>query len=148
MISGRATPEGTSSYAARFNNVPGNFRPMCGLAASSLGMGTYLGEMDRETDDMYREAGKLVIGGGVNVIDCAVNYRFQRSERAIGVTVGQLIAAGQVRREEIIVASKGGYITFDGEMPSDPRAYFQQAFVKTGLIGPGDLIDNSHCMTP
>ncbi len=148
MISGRATPEGTSSYAARFSNLPGNFRPMCGLAASSLGLGTYLGETDRETDEMYREAAKLAIGGGVNVIDSAVNYRLQRSERAIGAAVAEMVAAGRVKREQIVVASKGGYITFDGEMPADPRAYFQQAFVQTGLIGPGDLVDNSHCMTP
>ena len=43
---------------------------------------------------------------------------------------------GAFRRDELIVSSKGGYITFDGEMPADPRAYFQEAFVKTGLIGP------------
>jgi aryl-alcohol dehydrogenase-like predicted oxidoreductase len=148
MISGRATAEGTASFASRFTNLPGNFRPMFGLAASSLGMGTYLGEADRETDEMYREAAKIAIGGGVNVIDAAVNYRFQRSERTIAAAVSELAAAGRIKREEIIVSSKGGYITFDGEMPSDPRAYFQQTLVKTGLIGPGDLVENSHCMTP
>src|SRR5262249_10847457 len=55
---------------------------------------------------------------------------------------------GAIKREEIVVASKGGFITFDGEMPANPRDYFERAFIKTGLIGPGDLVDNSHCMTP
>jgi aryl-alcohol dehydrogenase-like predicted oxidoreductase len=148
MITGRATPEATASFAARFTNLPGNFRPMFGLPASSLGLGTYLGETDRETDESYWEAVRSVISGGVNVIDSAVNYRFQRSERVIGAAIQSLLDQGLIRREEIIISSKGGYITFDGEMPADPRAYFQEHFVKTGLIGPQDLVDNSHCMTP
>jgi aryl-alcohol dehydrogenase-like predicted oxidoreductase len=148
MIKGKATPAATASYAARFTKLPGNFRPMFGLTASSVGIGTYLGEMDRETDEMYREAAKIAATGGVNVIDSAVNYRFQRSERSIGAAIKELVDAGSVKREELIVASKGGYITFDGEMPANPREAFDQAFVKTGLIGPGDLVDNSHCMTP
>jgi aryl-alcohol dehydrogenase-like predicted oxidoreductase len=148
MIKGKATSTGTASYAARFTNLPGNFRPMFELAASSLGMGTYLGEMDGETDDAYREAAKIAVVGGVNVIDSAVNYRFQRSERSIGAAINELIEAGRVKREELIVASKGGFITFDGEMPANPREYFDRVYVKTGLIGPGDLVDNSHCMTP
>jgi aryl-alcohol dehydrogenase-like predicted oxidoreductase len=148
MINGRATAQGTSSYAARFANFPDNYRAMFGLAASSLGMGTYLGEMDRQTDEMYREAAMTAVAGGINVIDSAVNYRFQRSERSIGAAIRESIAAGRIKREEIIVASKGGYITFDGEMPANPREYFDRVFVKTGLIGPGELVDNSHCMTP
>jgi aryl-alcohol dehydrogenase-like predicted oxidoreductase len=148
MITGKATPEATAAFAGRFPDLPGNFRPMFGLTASSLGMGTYLGESDPETDEMYREAVKQVIGGGVNVIDSAVNYRFQRSERAIGAAFRELLNEARIARDEVIVASKGGYITFDGEMPADPRAYFQEAFVKTGLIGAQDLVDNSHCMTP
>ncbi len=148
MIKGKATPAGTVSYAARFAGLPGNYRAMFGLAASSLGMGTYLGEMDRETDELYREAAKSAVAGGVNVIDTAVNYRFQRSERSIGAAIRELIDAGSLRREEIIVASKGGYITFDGEMPADPREYFDRVYIRTGLIGPDDFVDNSHCMTP
>lgn len=148
MLKGKATRGGTASYAARFTSLPGNFRPMFELAASSLGIGTYLGEMDAETDELYREAAKIAVAGGVNVIDSAVNYRFQRSERSIGAAIKQLIDTGSAGREELVVASKGGYITFDGDMPDNPREYFEAAFVKTGLIGPGDLVDNSHCMTP
>src|SRR5260370_27465777 len=120
MISGRATAEGTSSFAARFSNLPGNFRPMFGLAASSLGLGTYLGEADRETDQMYREAAKIAMTGGVNVIDCAVNYRFQRSERTIGAAISELVAAGRLKREEIIVSSKGRALHLHQEMPTAP----------------------------
>jgi aryl-alcohol dehydrogenase-like predicted oxidoreductase len=148
MISGRATPEATAAYAQRFTNLPDNFRPMAGLTAGSLGIGTYLGEMDDATDDLYCEAVKLAVTQGINVIDTAVNYRFQRSERCIGNALAEVVGSGKVGREELIVATKGGYITFDGGMPADPGAYFEEHFIATGLIPPAELVEDSHCLNP
>ena len=55
---GYATPEGTARYAARLRDsvADGHFRDFQGLYVSSIGLGTYLGEHDRETDAQYREA--------------------------------------------------------------------------------------------
>ena len=77
-----------------------------------------------------------------------MNYRFQRSERNIGKALGELVAAGEIEREQVVVATKGGYITFDGEVPANPRAWFEEHYVKTGIVAPADLVDGSHCMTP
>ncbi len=77
-----------------------------------------------------------------------MNYRFQRSERNIGKAIGELVAAGEIAREQVVVATKGGYITFDGEVPANPRAWFEEHYVKTGIVAPADLVDGSHCMTP
>lgn len=148
MLQNCATAEGTAAYAARFANLPGNFRPMLGLDVGSIGIGTYLGESDAATDAAYAEALRAALLGGINLIDTAVNYRFQRSERVVGKVLAELIAAGTIKREEIVVATKGGYITFDGEMPADPRAWFEENYVRTGIVGPGDVIQGSHCMTP
>ena len=148
LLKGRATPEGTASYAARFPALPGNFRPMLGLSVSSIGIGTYLGEPDEETDRAYEEAIAASLRGGINLIDTAVNYRFQRSERNIGKAIGELVAAGQLKREEVVVATKGGFVTFDGEVPADPRAWFEEHFVKTGIVAQQDMVNGSHCMTP
>lgn len=148
MLKGRATAEGTTAYASRFPNLPGNFRPMIGLAASSIGIGTYLGEPDDETDREYEAAIEAAVRGGINLIDTAVNYRFQRGERTIGRVIEDLVSHGEIKREEIIVATKGGYITFDGEVPPNPRAWFEEHFVRTGLVGPNDMVEGSHCMTP
>ncbi len=148
MLKGRATAAGTSAYASRFANLPGNFRPMIGLAVSSIGLGTYLGDPDEETDREYEAAIGAAIGGGINLIDTAVNYRFQRSERAIGRVIAEMAARGQIRREEIVVATKGGYITFDGEVPPNPRAWFEEHFVRTGIVQAQDMVEGSHCMTP
>ncbi len=148
MLTGRATAEGTAAYASRFPNLPGNFRPALGLSLSSIGIGTYLGEPDEETDREYEAALKSAILGGINLVDTAVNYRFQRSERTIGKVLAELTAAGKLRREEIVLATKGGYITFDGVLPANPRQWVQEHLIATGLVGPGDLIEGSHCMTP
>lgn len=148
MLNGRASAEGTAAYARRFPGLPGNFRPMLGLSVSSIGIGTYLGEPDDETDRDYEAALRVALLGGINLADTAVNYRFQRSERCIGRVLKQLVGSGELRREEVVVATKGGYITFDDEPPADPRAWFEENYIRSGILKPGDLVDGSHCMTP
>ncbi|MBI2081116.1 MAG: aldo/keto reductase, partial [candidate division NC10 bacterium] len=75
---GFATAEGTAAYRARFAPaLPlAHFRDFGGLALSSIGLGTYLGEPDAATDGLYREAVVRAVGLGCNVIDSAINYRF------------------------------------------------------------------------
>ena len=148
MLKGRATTEATAAYASRFRNLPGNFRSVLGLSISSVGIGTYLGESDTETDGAYEDSIAAAVSGGINLIDTAVNYRFQRSERNIGAAIAKLVESGSIRREEIIVATKGGYLTFEGAVPADPRAWFEEKFVRTGIVSAGDMVEGSHCMTP
>lgn len=148
MISGCATQDGCVAYAARFKELASAFRSMAGLTASSIGLGTYLGETDAATDDLYRGAAGLALSQGINVLDTAVNYRFQRSERSVGAALAAQIGAGKLRRTEVIVASKGGFITFDGDVPADPSAWFEEHFIRPGLIRAGELVDNSHCLAP
>jgi aryl-alcohol dehydrogenase-like predicted oxidoreductase len=148
MLKNRATGEATAAYARRFTNLPGNFRPVLGCSVSSIGIGTYLGHNDDETDHAYEEALKAAMLGGINLVDTAVNYRFQRSERTIGRVLKELVAGGRLQREEIVVATKGGYLTFDGDVPSDPRVYLEDTFVRTGIIAHGELAGGSHCMAP
>jgi aryl-alcohol dehydrogenase-like predicted oxidoreductase len=147
---GFATAEGTAGYRARFAAAlpPTHFRTFRGLSLSSIGLGTYLGEPDAETDRLYREAVIRAVGLGCNVIDSAINYRFQRSERAVGEALRPLFAGGGVRREELVVATKGGYVSFDGGYPANPNAYFTETFVRPGVARPEDLVAGCHCMTP
>lgn len=148
MLKGRATAQGTAAYAGRFATLPGNYRETIGVAISSIGLGTYLGEPDAATDAAYAGAIRAALAGGINLLDTAVNYRFQRSERVIGATLAELAASGAIRREEIVVATKGGYITFDGAFPPDPRAWFEEHFIRPGIVGADDLVEGSHCLTP
>jgi aryl-alcohol dehydrogenase-like predicted oxidoreductase len=149
MIAGHATAEGTAGYVERFaGRLPAeHFRELGGVRASSLGLGTYLGREDAATDSLYQKAVGRALERGVNVLDTAINYRHQRSERAIGAALAAAIEQGAVRRDEVIVTTKGGYLPFDGEVPPDPRAYFVATYVRPGIIQPGEVV-GSHCMSP
>lgn len=148
-LSGCATLNGTAGYRDRFaaNAARGQFRKAQRLWFSSIGIGTYLGNADAETDRSYREAIARAVELGVNVIDTAANYRFQRSERAIGFALADLVQRG-FRRDEIIICTKGGYVPFDGLPPQDLRRYLEDTFVQPGIASFADIVGGAHCMTP
>ena len=114
---------------------------------SSIGIGTYLGNYDDATDQEYHQAIAHAVRSGCNVIDSAINYRLQRSERAIGTALKELATHGY-NRDEIVVATKGGFIPYDGAPPQDARSYIEQTFIKPGLATAADIISGCHCMTP
>jgi len=114
---------------------------------SSIGIGTYLGNYDDATDQEYHQATIRAVESGCNVIDSAINYRLQRSERAIGTALKEL-ATKSYNRDEIVVATKGGFIPYDGTPPKDPRSYIEQTFIMPGLATASDIVSGCHCMTP
>jgi aryl-alcohol dehydrogenase-like predicted oxidoreductase len=144
-----ATAEGTKKYSARFAGraAAGHFREQQGLWLSSLGIGTYLGEPDARTDKAYADAIVAAVESGANVIDSAINYRFQRSERSIGAALAELARRGYAR-EELVVCTKGGFLTPDGDMPADASEYFHKEYVETGLLQEGDVAAGCHSMAP
>jgi aryl-alcohol dehydrogenase-like predicted oxidoreductase len=144
-----ATPAGTKRYADRFPSraADGHFREAQNLVVSSLGAGTYLGNSDSKTDASYTAAIAAAVESGINFIDSAINYRFQRSERSIGAALKELAAKG-FAREELVICTKGGYLTPDGSMPSDPNEYFYREYIQTRVVNPKDIAAGSHCMTP
>jgi aryl-alcohol dehydrogenase-like predicted oxidoreductase len=149
-INGHATLEGTARYRERLKEraAARHFRPEQNLWLSSVGIGTYLGDADERTDRLYTEAVTRAVELGVNVIDTAANYRFQRSERSIGAALESLTAGGVCARDEVAVCTKGGYLPFDGEPPVDVRRYVEETFIRPGLAQFSDFAGGSHCMTP
>src|SRR4051812_2981930 len=109
MTAGRATPSGTSTYASRFS--PDFYRDAAGLTVSTVGLGTYLGQPDDRFDQAYTAAVEAAVRGGINVLDAAINYRNQRSERSIGAALNTLFASGEFEREQILVCTKAGFLT-------------------------------------
>jgi aryl-alcohol dehydrogenase-like predicted oxidoreductase len=124
-----ATAEGTARYEGRFPTYRENafFRSIQNLSVSSLGIGTYLGEADDETDRAYTDA--LIVAGenGINLFDTAINYRDQRSERCVGAALQRL------QRDEIVVCTKAGFLT-PGAVPASLK---QQ-----------DVVGGIHSMAP
>jgi len=142
-----ATPAKTAALAVRYA-ASGFYRPAWdGLNVANIGLGTYLGDPDASTDARYTAALGRYLELGGNLIDSASNYRFQRSERTIGAALQAAIAAGRVSRDEIVLCTKGGYLSFDGDWPADPDAWVRETFIDTGIVQPDDIVDG-HCMAP
>ncbi|SFF92703.1 Predicted oxidoreductase [Halopelagius inordinatus] len=141
-----ATKEGTWGYRERFGDAFGRtyFRRFGPGVASSIGVGTYLGDATEAADGRYRAALTAAFDSGVNLVDTAINYRCQRSERV----VGEALSEADADRDEVVVATKGGFVPFDGERPDDPGAYVRDEFVRTGVVEASDLARGSHAVSP
>jgi aryl-alcohol dehydrogenase-like predicted oxidoreductase len=145
---GSATAEGTLRYAAKFQgqSAAGNYREIRGgIVLSSIGIGTYLGEPDAATDKAYTSAIVAAVESGINVIDTAINYRLQRSERSVGAALTELYAKG-FSRDELMICTKAGFLTPDGSMPADPNTYFSSEFLEKGIFRVEDIAAGCHCM--
>lgn len=152
-LAGFATTDGTAHYRDRFSEAKGVrfFRDEQRLSISSIGIGTYLGQADETTDRLYASSISQAVEGGINLIDTAANYRFQRSERSIGAALDELIGSGKYQRAELLICTKGGYLPYDGVPPATAEAareYVAQTFVRPGLIHFSDLVGGSHCLAP
>src|SRR5271166_1716126 len=151
MFPGHATPEGTARYHDRFPQLrdakhfrrPEHVPGVDELWLSSIGLGTYLGEPDDAADRNYIEAAATALISGINVLDTAINYRHQRSERNLGAALRQRIESGDAHRDEILVCTKAGYLSFDSNLPADPRAYFTREYVESGILDPQQLVGGS-----
>ncbi|HEY1952993.1 MAG TPA: aldo/keto reductase [Gemmatimonadaceae bacterium] len=154
LVDGHATAEGTQRYRKRFSSLqpPHFYRPIAGdTLVSALGFGTYLGECDDSEDARYVTTIGAALERGVNLLDTAINYRCQRSERAIGKALRNCLAAGAVERDEIVVCTKGGYIPLELTPPESREGY--KAFLDSEYFGPGvmdasDVVAGGHCLTP
>jgi aryl-alcohol dehydrogenase-like predicted oxidoreductase len=124
-----ATAEGTHRYVNRHPDYcsTGFYRTVFDLHVSSLGVGTYLGNDSDAADAAYIQALLKAARNGINFFDTAINYRNQRSERAIGAALKQL------QRDEIVVCTKAGFLT--------PRAVPE-------FLAAGDVVAGMHSMDP
>ena len=148
MITGFATPEGTKKFAERQHvTSQKNYKNIHNLTLSNVGVGTYLGNPDTETDKLVEEAIKKSVLGGINVIDTAINYRAQKAERSMRNAISQLINNNDISREEIFVSTKNGYVTNDGDIQEDLMQYVMREYGKTGIVNEGDISPGYHCMT-
>jgi aryl-alcohol dehydrogenase-like predicted oxidoreductase len=132
----------TWAYRDRFTDAFARtyFRRFGDGVVSSIGVGTYLGDASDAADDRYRAALVEALESGVNVVDTAVNYRHGRSERV----VGEALARADVDPAAALVATKGGFVAFDGERPTDPAGYVADRY---GDLGELHLVDGN-CIDP
>ena len=141
-----ATREALWNYRDEFGDAFGRtyFRRFGPGVASSIGLGTYLGDPTPAVDDASREAIDLALRSGVNHVDTAVNYRCGRAERV----VGEAVRNSPIDRDAVVVATKGGFLPFDGERPDDPAAYVRERFIEPEIVAPDDLANGAHAIAP
>jgi aryl-alcohol dehydrogenase-like predicted oxidoreductase len=154
-IPGVATAEGTARFEARFAERYADdfYRALGreGVRVSSVGLGSYLGECDAATDDGYLETVRAALEHGINLLDTAINYRCQRSERSMGRALARAIEDNLVARDEVVLCTKGGYIPLDGSAPAtreEYQEYVAREYFERGIMEPDDVVGGGHCLAP
>jgi aryl-alcohol dehydrogenase-like predicted oxidoreductase len=159
LITGRATKQGTARFAARFSPSLSEefYRPLPlpdgagAVLASSIALGTYLGDCDAADDARYTTVARHAIESGINLLDTAINYRCQRSERALGRALARVFEARSAARDEVIVCTKGGYIPLDDTPPAsraDYQALLEREYFARKVMTPDDVVAGAHCLAP
>ena len=146
-----ATKEGTFAYLKKFPKYNRDFFRFNGeYFVSSLGLGTFRKEPYREENYVinYKDAIKTAVANGVNVIDSAINYRYQVSEEEIGEALQEMFDEGKVNREALVITSKAGFIPLEFPFPEDPYAWISENIVDKGLAAKEEIIIDQHCMSP
>ncbi|MFZ0892485.1 MAG: aldo/keto reductase [Thermoplasmata archaeon] len=152
-VKGLATPTGTARFrdaalrkkgirAEHFRSTP------AGLWLTSIGLGTYIGPPDSVTDHAVEQATQLSLASHrINVLDTAINYRYQRAERSLGRAIAREIEKGDVKRDEIFVSTKSGYFAPDGESKIPPNDWVEHELIGPGVLDPVDIVDGCHAMS-
>ena len=144
-LRGHATPEGTAGYAAGGSDrglAPGyTLLGSSGLMVSRVGFGGY--RVDDETPEHREALGKALLSG-CNLIDTSTNYTDGASERLVGEVLHDLVANGRLRREQVVVVSKIGYLQGENYALAQRRAAAGRPFPEVVEYGEGLW----HCIHP
>lgn len=152
-----------AAHAPDFTRTLGALGPV-----SALAFGTALGDPNDMEDARYGDAIDTALAAGVTLIDTAINYRCQRSERTIGRALARArshashdgardghhmgsIHMGAIHMGAIMVCTKGGYIPLESSPPSSKeayRSYVRSTYLDTGMIRGDDLVAGGHCIAP
>jgi len=115
LLEGYATPEGTLSYFTDAKKTYTEYsehlwfrkHARTGLSLSRLGFGGYrITSGFRPHFDALREA----FLSGINIVDTAANYGDGSSEQLVGDVLRELIGANRIRRDQIAIVTKVGYL--------------------------------------
>ncbi|CAM6112218.1 unnamed protein product [Calypogeia fissa] len=162
LIPGQANIVGTDAYIRLFpapNTGAEHFRRICtkvpgvgDLLVSSLGIGTGGGPETDEGDTDYRRSVTRALALGINIIDTSISYRSMRSERAVGWALARAVAEGRIERSQVVVCTKGGYLTFECDRPAynlNPKQWIENTYFKRGIISSwADIVHGIHCIAP
>lgn len=140
MLTGQATADATKTYADnrwRENPriSPDSWRLIEGITVAKIGLGTYR----MGNHPAHAAALEAALLGGLNLIDTASNYQDGAAEILIGKTLAKLVLAQKLRREDVLLVTKAGYI----------QGQTLARLAKTPYPNTDILADNlAHCLHP
>lgn len=103
-----ARADETAAHMEMFEeSVPAAVLGRTGLTVSRVGFGSY---RVSEHDPDHREALRLALRSGVNLIDTSSNYTDGSSESLIGDVLAEEFASGRLRRDRMVIVTKAGYV--------------------------------------
>jgi uncharacterized protein len=143
-LAGHATEAGTLAFADRHRSrFLHGFASLgaTGLTVSRLGFGAY--RVDDETP-AHRAALEHALRSGCNLIDTSTNYADGGSERLIGEVLRAGVADGSLRREELVVVTKVGYVQGSNLELAEQREEEGRPFPEVVKYGRGIW----HCIHP
>ena len=136
-----ATPSATADLAAAHAKLDHRLLGATGLTVTAAGFGCY--RVDVEVEEHHTALEKALLGG-VNLIDTSANYTDGHSERLVGAALGRLIGAGLIRREQVVVVTKAGYLQGQNHKLSQERKQEGRPWPELLELEPG----LEHCLHP
>lgn len=146
-----ATKEATFEYLKQFPKYSKEFYKFNGdFFVSSLGLGTFRKEPYREENYVlnYKDSVKMAVLNGINLIDTAINYRYQVSEEEIGEALQELFSEKKATREQLVITSKAGFLPLEFPFPENPYEWINKNVVDSGLAAKEEIVIDQHCLSP
>jgi aryl-alcohol dehydrogenase-like predicted oxidoreductase len=112
-----------------------------GLGVSPVGFGGY---RVHSRFAAHHEALELALSTGCNLIDTSANYTDGGSETLIGETLAKLFEEGRLKRDEIVVVTKAGYVQGANYELAQKRIEQNRPFPEMVKLQPGLW----HCISP
>lgn len=108
---------------------------------SRIGFGGY--RVD-DRSDVHREALREALVSGVTLVDTSTNYADGHSEILVGEVVGDVLARGAARREDLVLVTKAGYVQGTNQREAILRARTGRPWSEMTEYTP----DCWHCISP
>ena len=147
-----STVGGSAAFAKRHAGFEAGFfrSTTFGITVSSIGIGTYLGDNTDADDEAYEGSVAHAIRSGVNLIDTAINYRSQRSERSIGAAIQAVLAVGRRSRDELVSAARAGTSRSSGlrqRLVRNTESTFAK-LSRSQILQADDIVAGGHSLAP
>ncbi|NWF66309.1 MAG: aldo/keto reductase [Campylobacterales bacterium] len=118
------------------------------MIISNLGVGTFKPEPYKDENYLFSFKDSIIeaVKNGCNFIDCAINYRYQQSEREVKDALDELFSQNIVNREQLVLCSKGGFIPLNYPFPH-PYKWIEENIIEQDLATKDEIIEDQHCLS-